>query len=366
MGWGGQEMRILSDCRGLMARDHKAVIVCPPGSRIAERAIEEKIPVIRMPMSRGRMALDIAVAQALLRRYNVDIVNTHSATDSWIFGIAGRMVRAKVVRTRHLSHPIRRGIASSLLYGRIPNAIVTTGESIRRTMIDVNRVRADRIISIPTGADLKRFDPQSVSADGARGELGIPADAPVIITVAMLRAMKGHRYLVEAAPRVLDAVANARFLFVGDIPSASPLRDQIEQRIRELGLEGSFILAGLREDVPSLLAASDIMALPSIEGEGVPQSVTQAMAMALPVVASDVGSVSDAVVGGETGLLVPPRDPDALAGSLIKLLQDKILARRMGAAGRKLVETSFSAEQTINRTIALYEALLAGRPIAGK
>jgi glycosyltransferase involved in cell wall biosynthesis len=360
LGWGGQEMRILADARGLVARGHEVVILCRPDSRIGERAESEGLTVECMPMSRARMMLDIVIAHGIIRRHRVRIVNTHSATDSWIAGIAGRLAGAKVVRTRHLSHPIRPGIAARLLYQRIPHAVVTVGGSIRRAMIEQDGFRPESIVSIPTGPDLARFDPDTVSADGVREELGIPRDGPIVTMVAMLRGMKGHLYLVDAAPAVLAQIPSVRFLLVGDLPSESPLKQMLVDRIRALGIEDRFIFAGLREDVPRLLAASDLLVLPSVEGEGVPQSVTQAMAMGLAVVATDVGSVSDALVDGETGILIPPRDPGAIADAIVRLLQDGELRSRMGAAGRRRVVQHMSMEATMSRTIELYEALLDG------
>jgi len=142
---------------------------------------------------------------------------------------------------------------------------------------------------------------------------------------------------------------------VGD----GPLRSELEDMIEELGLAENFVLAGFREDIPEVLAALDVLVLSSLR-EGLPMILLEGMAMARPVVATDIEGISEVVEHNRTGILVPPKDPQALAEGIITLLRDRDKARRMGQAGRKRVEERFSVEEMVRRTQEVYESVLEG------
>jgi glycosyltransferase involved in cell wall biosynthesis len=189
-----------------------------------------------------------------------------------------------------------------------------------------------------------------------RRELGIPVDAPVVGTVTRLSPQKAPLDFVDAAARVAERRPEAHFLLVGD----GPLRAGVEARVADLGLVERFHLAGLRREVPDLLHAFDVFALSSL-WEGLPRVLPQAMAAGLPVVATAVDGNAEAVTDGANGILVPPGDPGAMAGALVRLLDDPDLAARMGEAGQASVQ-EFSARKMVDDIAALYEALLERLP----
>jgi glycosyltransferase involved in cell wall biosynthesis len=178
---------------------------------------------------------------------------------------------------------------------------------------------------------------------------------PVVLTVARLDEQKGHRYLLEAATQVPEA----QFVLAGD----GPLRVSLEAQARALGVKERVKFLGYRTDIADLLADCDVFVLPSLY-EGLPLSILEAMSAGKPVIATHIGGTDEAVIAGETGLLVPPADSAALAAAIRAVLTDQPLAQRLAAAGRARVEQEFSAAKMVQQVISVYDELLAKREVA--
>jgi glycosyltransferase involved in cell wall biosynthesis len=206
-------------------------------------------------------------------------------------------------------------------------------------------------VSVPTGVDIDRFAPGD--RDAARHRLGLPTDRILIGIVAALRGAKGHRYLADAVRRLTRK--DVEVLIVGDGIS----RDSIERQIRELQMMDRVRMVGQQDDVVPWLQAMDIFALPTWAIEGVPQSIMQAMSCQLPVVSTKVGSIEDAVTHEVTGLLVPPRDAQALADVLKDLIEDESLRQRLGIAGRQHVVARFGLDCMLDRMEAVFRQVIA-------
>lgn len=351
-GWGGQEQRIILECRKMLERGHKVVIACQPGSGILKKAKEFGIATEEVVM---RGSVDLVAAWSLCRvikKHGINVVSTHSGKDSWPAGFAAKLAGVELlVRTRHLSLPIKNGLFNFVY--RMPDGIVTTGEAIRNTMIADNGIPADKIISIATGVTLDRFDPGRACAPQLKRELGIPENAPVVTMVAVLRGMKRHDLLVTAAKLLRPEFPEARYLVVGDGPG----REWLQGLVREAGLEDRVVLAGYRGDIPEILSISDVFVLTSDRNEGVPQSISQAMAMARPVVASPVGSIPELILDGQTGLLAAPGDAASFAQAIGRLLQDQPLRAELGRAARAHVLAGYTDDIMTQKTLDFYRFL---------
>jgi len=353
LGWGGQENRTLHECVGLKKLGVRVIVFCKPGSRLAERASAAGIEVVTHPMRSNRDISAVRSCMALINSASVDVVNTHSGDDSFICAIAGRLSgrRPAVVRTRHLALPI----TSRITYSRFPHRVVTVSDHVRKYLVEDKGISAERVVTVSTGIDLERFDP-SATPDTLRAELGLTSEALVVGTVAILRRKKGHHVLLSAIPEIISQVPEAVFVFAGD----GPQRQNIEERIKELGIGGSVRLLGLRADVPTVLKGLDLFVLPTLQ-EALGTSFLEAAAMCKATVGTRVGGVPEAVADGVTGVLVEPDDPAALASAVVRLLRDSTLRGSMGEAGRKMVERDFSTERMVEKMLALYTGLIKKR-----
>ena len=359
-GWGGQEIRIITESVGMIERGHRILLVCQPTSVISKKASEQGIETFVMPLRGAFDVRGIKRLRTLYRDQNVDIVNTHSSRDSWCAGLAAKFAGdVKVIRTRHVPIPIKRSFEHRLLYRTLPDAIVTTGEFLRKHVIERTGVEPANIISIPTGVDLTAFDPDKADGMRFRKDAGLDAKTPLIGTVGMLRVMKGHSYLLNAAAEVIREFPAARFAIVGDTAFESNLKEHLAQQIEQLGIADNVIMAGYRDDIPEVMAGLDIFVLASIRNEGVPQVITQALAMKRPVVATNVGSVYEQIINNETGFLIEKANSSQIRDSILALLRNPALAKEMGEKGRKLVEERFSLDTMLDNTEALYARLMS-------
>jgi glycosyltransferase involved in cell wall biosynthesis len=353
-GWGGQEIRILTEARGFLDRGHRVTLVTPAEAPIADAGERAGIPVERIDIRRKRLPALLALRRFLAaRRGAVDVLNTHSSTDSWLGALACATMRGAppIVRTRHVSTTIRNRPTTRWLYTHATAHIVTTGEALRRQLARDNAVPLDHMTSIPTGIDLARFVPGDAVA--ARRRLGLP-ERPTLGIVATLRDWKGHEYLFDAIEADRAAWSGWNVVVVGD----GPYRAKLDARLAALGLAGHVTFAGQQEDVVPWLNALDVFALPSYGEEGVPQAIMQAMACAVPVVSTTVGAITEAVAADVTGLIVAPRDTPGLAAALARLRDDPELRHRFGTAGRALAEQRFGLERMLDGMEAVFRTAM--------
>ncbi|MGH7279715.1 MAG: glycosyltransferase [Candidatus Rokuibacteriota bacterium] len=347
IGFGGQEIRILQEARWLLAHGWNVLVVGQPGSPLLREAAPD-IPHHALAM---RHALDVRAfldLRDLMRERRIDVVHTHSSTDSWLATLAARSRRRPVVRSRHVAIPVKRRRA--LVY-HLADRVITSGETIKTVLREAG-VPLRKMVSIPAGIDLARFHP-GVSGAGVRASLGIPG--PLVGLVANLRSSKGHRFFVDAAAEVLRELPESRFLIVGDGVAREPIRRYVEDR----GLGKEVLMTGFRRDIPEVMAALDVLVLPSIRSEATSQVIPQALAVGTPVVATAVGGIPEIVVDGHTGRLVPAADTGALSAAIVAMLRDPAAARAMARRGGALVRERLSFDAMMERTAAVYAELLA-------
>lgn len=350
-GWGGQEIRILEESRGMIARGHEVSILCAPHARIFAEAPRFGVPVTALSIDRKRLAGVFGLRRWFIEN-RPDVVNTHSSTDSWLTGLACATLAKPpaVVRTRHISAPIAVNAGSKWLYRQSTQHIATTGESLRQTLIRELQLPPDRVTSVPTGIDTQRFAPGDKVA--TRQALGLDPNGHYLGIVATLRSWKGHLFLLDAFAR-LNA-PDWQLLIVGE----GPMLENIEAKITALNLQGRVTLAGQKTDPENWLRALDIFCLPSYANEGVPQAVMQAMLTALPIVTTPVGAILEAVSHEETALIVPPQDATALATAIKRLMDDPSFAAHLGSAARERAVARFSRDGMLDRMETIFKAVI--------
>jgi len=243
---------------------------------------------------------------------------------------------------------------------RLADCVLVNATAVR-TWLVAGGAQASRITVIPNGVNMTRFPAPDVDGPRAsriRAEFGFDAGCPLVVVVARLSKAKGLDHLIDAAPAILAARPDTRFLLVG--PDDWGNRARLEARVHALGLDARVRFAGDRADVPAILAEASVSVLPSLS-EAMPNGVLESMAAGAPVVATRVGGIPEAIEDGRNGLLVPPADPAALATAIGRLLSSPDEARRFARAARATIVDRFSLEQMVRSTSLVYERL-AARP----
>jgi len=359
-GYGGGEryLELLFD-RLDRARYHALLISPEPGpfvGRMKGRGVETHLvhlaPLFN-PMALWRLT-------RMLVQKRVTILQTHGARSNFYGRIAGRLAGVPVIiSTVHNSlkdyevSPGTRWLYAIALRLTLPlvRRIICVSDSNRRDLVEESPSAAARIRTVYNGVDISAFSSQP-DRHKVRDELGIET-GPVLVTIARLTQMKGHRYLLQALPQLLERWPSLMCLFVGE----GELRDELHRLALTLAVEGSCRFVGVREDIPNILAAADVVVLPSLS-EGFPFVLLEALAMGCPVVASRVNGIPELIEHQKTGLLVPPRDPLALAAAIGKVLNDRTVALKMGAAGRAVVQDRFTVDGMVENTTAVFDAAM--------
>ena len=358
-GVGGGESHVADLARSLAARGITVHAAVRAASSLPT-LVGEGVPGIvwhRVPL---RNALDLGSVQALARiveEQRIDIVHAHVARDYPVAALASRRTpRVGLVLTRHHYLPIKGNILYRRLLARA--LVIAVSESVRATVIDSLRLPPDRVVTISNWIDLERYRSPRDQAEERRAR-GITRRVSVGL-VGQITPLKGHEEFVRAAGLVARERADVEFLLFGeDRGPGTPFEKRLRDLVRELGLEGSVRFAGYDPDLPGALAALDVVVVPSWN-EAFSLVTAEAMAAGRPVIASRAGALVELIADGETGLLVPPRDPAGLAGAILRLTADPALSERLGRAAWR-ASVRFARDPCIDQVVALYERALRWR-----
>lgn len=362
---------MLAVAGGLDRARYDVSVVCgtgdPAEGSLAGRAAEAGIPVTIV----DGLQREIAPVQDLLtfwrlfriiRAGRYQIVHTHISKS----GVLGRLA-AKAADVPGIVHTYHGDVFQSYFSpgksrlllafdqaaGAVSDRLIEVSAATMSRHLDYGIAAPDRFVVIPNGIDLATWDRPRPGVSALRARLGIPEGVPVIGTVAMLVPVKRLDVLLSAAERVLAYRPDALFVIVGD----GALKGTLEAQAVASGFSSRILFLGLRDDVPDLMHLFDLFALSSdYEGFGI--SLIEAMAAGRPVVATDVGGVSEVVAHGQTGLLVPRRDPDRLADALLALLDSPERRETMGTRGRRVASERYSTSGMVDRVDRLYRDLL--------
>jgi glycosyltransferase involved in cell wall biosynthesis len=290
-----------------------------------------------------------------LRRDRVDVVHCYLVSANVFGGLAAWRAGIPVVTSRRdvgISRNWRLRVFEETFVNPVVNVVTANSASVAAAARRERFLAAGKVRLVPNGVDLARFDPARHPAEASRTALGLPPGDRVVGSVGHLSPVKGHADLLDAAALLVRRGVPLRVLLVGD----GPLRPALAEKAQALGIEDRVVFTGVRDDVPAVLAAMDVFALPS-RTEGMSNALLEAMAMGRPVVATAVDGNADLVRDGVTGRLVPSRDPEALAGALDAVLADPAAARSLGCAARRYVAESHSLPAMVSRYEQLYEEL---------
>lgn len=331
------------------------------GNPIADRIRELGIPVDLLPLKRLRDPSAIPRLLKYCREHQIDLVHAQLDTASTLGCMASRILGIPSVSTVHTLEPKAekfraRGRQKLLWFSQrnFCDRVIAVSEMARQHFIEVSGVSSEKVVTIYNGIELDNFAPtEGLDRFKLRQELGIPPQAPLLITIAMLRQLKGIQFMFQALPQILEQFPDLYYLVVGE----GRYHDALVSLVDEMGLAERVRFTGLRQDVPDLLAEADLFVLPTLT-EALPTVLAEAMAARIPIVVCEVGGVPEMVTNGKNGLLVPPADPDSLAQACISLLSDEGLQHNLTVNGWQMVNQSFSIERQVKNLEQLYDELL--------
>ncbi len=241
---------------------------------------------------------------------------------------------------------------------RFADRILVNADAVKEWLVREEGYDAARIVVIRNGVDMTRFQSPPAGVP-LRRELGLDADARLVVVVSRLAPLKGIEHFLQAAAALSPRYPDVRFLIVGETSPPNPAYlKQLQELAHSLGVAHVVTFTGLRSDVPAVLGAADVAVMPSLN-EALSNVLLESMAAGAPVVATRVGGTPEALIDGDTGLLVEPGDPGAIVTAVSRLLDDRELARRLGCAARRLIAERFSVERMVHATEELYTTLLA-------
>ncbi len=300
----------------------------------------------------------LALARAL-RRQQAAVVHNYLLRANLVGSIAARAARVPVVLSSKRGCHERRGfeLVSAKIANALSDRVMVNAEAVREFVHGNEGCAKEKMIVIPSGVDTQRFQPLPPAPFKTR--LGLPEDAPVVGIVTRMRVRKGVEEFIRAMARVRETQPAVHAVIVGEVELDQDLR----QLVATLGLERHLHLLGRRSDMPEMLSAFDVFVLSSHD-EGMSNAILEAMAMEKPVVATDVGGTGEVVRHGHSGLLVPPKDPEALAAAIVQLVAQPLRGREMGRLARRMVEEGFSAQAMVRQMEQLYLDLAAARGLA--
>lgn len=368
----GGERVLLQLCHALQEAGHEVACVCPGEGDLAREIRSRGMTCHLLPVSK---TYDLGVARALariLQEGTFDLLHTHGM----LVNILGRWAArglpevasvSTVHLTRNLWGPVRVGgwrqaLKNRLYYAPVDNwtsrwndRVIAVSRAVRDDLV-AQGYRAEQITVIPNGIELEGYRAPEGGRKRIRAELGIPPEAFLVGSLARLSPQKDLPTLVEAFLELRREHPEAWLLVAG----TGPLEGEIRDLVRSRGIEDRFLMLGFRSDVPALLAACDVFALSS-RWEGLPLSVLEAMAAGRPVVATKVPGTMEAMVHGQTGLLVEIGDGPGLGRSLARLAADPEARRSLGEGARRRAESEFSVARTTGSHLELYQQLCESR-----
>lgn len=353
-GWGGQEIRVFTEMKAMKARGHQIFLAAPERGEIFQRCRDAGFPVFAFNDKKSAYPLAIFRLARWLKSIHADVLNMHSSRDGWIGGLAGRLAGVPLIlRSRHIEVTYPHRFTSRIAFAHLPHHVLTTSEKISQGLIDALGLDKNRVTCVATGIDLDRFRKESTST--LRQELGISSNIPLIGMISVLRGWKGHIHLFKALKILRSHSREIHLAVAGD----GPQKENLPLWAKEEGIGDLVHFLGQRTDVPNLLNGLDALIVPSEDHEGIPQIVLQAQAVGTPVIGSSVGGIPEVISDHETGLLVPPRNPEAIAEAIENLLFGPAPLRdHLSTCSQEYAKQHHSSDAMCRKLELIYEKYL--------
>lgn len=355
--WGGQEMRVFSECQWMKKRGHRPILIAPKKAQIYSKAKAAGLDVRPMTFSILTAPGDMIRLRSWLKRIAPQVLNTHGNMDAKVGLLAALGLDIPcVIRSRHHSHPVSPSWHNKLMYRYLSHYVFTTSDCTTRQIVEDLAVDPDKVLTVASG-----ITPPAtlIDRDAARQrlqeELHLPPDACFLGSVARLGDWKGHRLIIDGFADICHAFGHHHLVFVGDGSEMEPLRQQCER----LGLTARVHLIGFKKDPWPYFRAFDLNVLASTKNEGIPQVLLQAMGAGCPVIGTWAGGIPDIVEDGVTGLLVAPGRSDVLAQAMQIILDHPEQAAELSTNASTFVSQRHTMDRMGHRILGLYHRVFS-------
>ena len=356
--WRGGEQQVLSLIKGLETTGHTAHLICQPESGIHHRALQEGITPFPMRM-RGEID-PVATMKILptIRREKYDIIHSHTPHAQALVMWASCLLARKPLRvfTRRVEFSIFRHSffgMNRFKYTKGVDHIIAISQGVRKRLIK-DGIPPDKISVVHSGVNVDQY--RGLSGDSVLREFSVPAAAPILGNIGYLEENKGQRYLIQAMHEVVKEYPETRLFILG----SGRLESELQSVVKDHNLEGNIIFTGRRDDVGAFLNIFDLLAVSSVE-EGLNSTILDALALEIPVVATDAGGIPEIIVHGENGRLVPRADYEALASGILWMLCHPEQAKAMAKKGCRHVREEFSDAAMVAKNCLVYQKLIASK-----
>jgi glycosyltransferase involved in cell wall biosynthesis len=353
MNWGGQEYRTLLEHEYLNNHGDESWLACHPESQLYQKAIARGSKnIIEINLTKA-WRFDVAFRLLILCKFKrINIINSHSSKDS-LLCILSYLFGSTLIRSRQITNPIKKKFS----YSHCCTHVLATANVIK-TMLITAGVDNQKITVIGEGVDLQEFNP-NVKSEHLKKVFNIQASDKVIINIGMIRVDKGQKYFLDAATNILKSRSDVKFLIIGEATESSKSYErELAEIIKFHKIADNVIMTGYRDDIAALIHLSDFVVVASIGTEAQSRIVPQSFATSRTVVTTDTGGLTELVLNGVNGLVIPPRDAEAMSLAMQKLLENKKLKQNLEISAYKMAIEHLSFEEMMNKTKALYSKFI--------
>ncbi|MGH1460816.1 MAG: glycosyltransferase family 4 protein [Neptuniibacter sp.] len=322
MNWGGQELRIIEQMEWLLEHDHPCWLIARPGSAILKEAERRDLPRFELNVRGSVHPKTLSGLMAFLKKNQIEILDCHGSRDATYGLFVKYLSKTKVIRSRHVTTPIKRGALRDLVWRKGSHGIITTAQAINNKIVEQGLSNAEKIYAALPGVDEERFSPKIDSSE-LRSKYGIPPDALVIANIGMIRPDKGQEYFVEACAKLMQQHSNVYAIQMGEATKETQkYKQRVLDKLEQSGLSDRIKFLGYHHDIERFIAMADIVAVCSTQVEAQTRLVSQAFLMQKNVVASDIGGLPEMIQHEQTGLLVQPGESEAVHQALYRLISN--------------------------------------------
>ncbi len=349
-GWGGQEIRILKESQGMKTLEHNVIMAIQKNGGLVNKAKEKGFRVYEIRYEKFFWPISFFKLLYIIKKHKIHLINTHSSEDAWLGGLIGKILKVPILRTRHLSTRIKKGINSKLLYGYFADFVVTTCKEIAEVIIKQAKKDPQKCVSIPTGIDISNFNVKPKDVIDFKKKFNINNDDFLVGTACFMRSWKGINDFLNAA-KILENEKDIKFLLIGGGHIDTYLKLAQDMNLKNV------IFTHHMENPISAIAALDIFALLSTAHEGVAQTSLQAAYLEKPLITTPTGGLKEVCIQDVTGIQVRVFNGNDVAEAILKLKNDPSLSKRF-AKTAKSIAMNFTLDKMITQMQEVYFKLL--------